>query len=145
MDANFLSTSLFPSLNQRSKSLAVLAVVCIVAAGLYFISPYDAGVYAPCPFYALTDLYCPGCGTLRGLHELLHGRIGSAMGLNPLMVLSLPFIIYSFIRYVAAGMSGRPLRKLFIPSSFIWALLAIILLFWILRNLPYYPFTRLAP
>ena len=145
MGANYLSTSLFPSLNQRSKSLALLAVVCIVAGGLYFLSPYDSGVYAPCPFYALTDLYCPGCGTLRGLHELLHGRIGSAMGLNPLMVLLLPFIAYSFIKNVAAGMRGRPQRKIFIPSGFIWALLGIVLLFWILRNLPYYPFTLLAP
>ncbi len=145
MGLNYLSTSLFPSLNQRSKSLALLTVVCIVAAGLYFLSPYDSGVYAPCPFNVLTDLYCPGCGTLRGLHELLHGRIGSAMGLNPLMVLSLPFIAYSFIKYVAAGMRERPARKIFIPSAFIWALLGIVLLFWILRNLPYYPFTLLAP
>jgi hypothetical protein len=145
MGVNYLSTFFFPSLNQRSKSLALLAVVCIVAAGLYFLSPYDSGVYAPCPFNALTDLYCPGCGTLRGLHELLHGRIGSAMGLNPLMVLSLPFIAYSFIKYIAAGMRERPERKIFIPSGFIWALLGIVVLFWILRNLPYYPFTLLAP
>ena len=40
-------------------------------------------MYAPCLFYALTDLYCPGCGTLRGLHELLHGRIGIAHGPKP--------------------------------------------------------------
>ena len=98
MGLNYLSTSLFPSLNQRSKTLALLAVVCIVVAGLYFLSPYDSGVYAPCPFNALTDLHCPGCGTLRGLHELLHGRIGSAIGLNLLMVLSLPFMAYSFIK-----------------------------------------------
>jgi hypothetical protein len=145
MKGNRLSTFFFPSINQRSKSLALLAVVCTVAAALYLLSPFDSGVYAPCPFNALTDLYCPGCGTLRGLHELLHGRIGSAIGLNPLMVLSLPFIAYSFIKYFAAGMRGRPERKIFIPSGFIWALLGIVLLFWILRNLPYYPFTLLAP
>jgi hypothetical protein len=145
MGVNHLSTSFFPSINQRSKSLALLAVVCIVAAVLYLFSPYDSGVYAPCPFNALTDLYCPGCGTLRGLYELLHGRIGSAFGLNPLMVLLLPFMAFSFITYVVAGMKGRPVRKFFIPSGLIWALLGIVLLFWILRNLPYYPFTLLAP
>jgi hypothetical protein len=145
MGVNHSSTSFFPSINQRSKSLALLAVVCIVAAVLFLLSPYDSGVYAPCPFNALTDLYCPGCGTLRGLYELLHGRIGSAFGLNPLMVLTLPFMAFSFITYVVAGMRGRPDRKIIIPSGLIWALLGIVLLFWILRNLPYYPFTLLAP
>ena len=146
MRVNHLSSMLFfPSLNQRSRSLALLVGVCIFAVALYLLSPYDSGMYPPCPFNAFTDLYCPGCGTLRGLHELLHGRIVSAMGLNPLMVLSLPFIAYSFIKYVAAGIRQRPERKIFIPSGLIWSLLGFVLLFWILRNLPYYPFTLLAP
>jgi hypothetical protein len=145
MTINHIAKDFFESINYRTRSLVLGLAVCTAAAVLYLISPYDSGVYARCPFNALTDLYCPGCGTLRGVHELLHGRIGSAMGLNPLMVLLLPFIAYSFIKYVAAGMRERPERNIFIPSVFIWALLGIIVLFWILRNLPYYPFTLLAP
>ena len=145
MHVNRISTNFFPALNQRTKSLGLLAVIFGAAAVLYLFSPYESGVYAPCPFRALTGLHCPGCGTLRGLHELLHGHIGKAFGLNPLMVLSLPFIIYSFLQYIMAGIRGRPQRNVFIPSGFIWALLGIIILFWILRNVPYYPFTLLAP
>ena len=76
MRVNQTSTDFFPSINHCAKALALLVVVCGAAGILYFLSPYDSGVYAPCPFNALTDLYCPGCGTLRGLHELLHGHIG---------------------------------------------------------------------
>ena len=91
MTIKFIAIDFFESINDRIRSLVLVLVVCAVAAVLYLLSPYDSGVYALCPFNAFTGLYCPGCGTLRGLHELLHGRVGSAMGLNPLMVLSLPF------------------------------------------------------
>ncbi len=140
-----LSTNLFPVLNRRTRSLGLLATVCGVVAVLYLFSPYDSGLYATCPFKALTDLHCPGCGTLRGLHELIHGHPVTAFGLNPLMVLSLPFIAFSIIKYIAAGSLGWTERRIFIPSIFIWSLLGLIILFWILRNLPYYPFTLLAP
>ena len=145
MRINQISTDFFPSINRCAKSLTLLVAVCGAAGILYFLSPYDSAVYAPCPFNALTGLHCPGCGTLRGLHELLHGHIGKAFGLNLLMVLSLPFIVYSFVNYVVAGVRGRPARRIFIPSGFIWALLGIVLLFWIVRNLPVYPLTYLAP
>jgi hypothetical protein len=145
MALDSLSTNLFPVLNRRTKSLGLLATVSGVVAVLYLFSPYDSGLYATCPFKALTDLHCPGCGTLRGLHELFHGHLGTAFGLNPLMVLSLPFVAFSIIKYITAGILGRAERRIFIPSVFIWSLLGVIILFWILRNLPYYPFTLLAP
>jgi hypothetical protein len=145
MSVNHISTNFFPTINQRTKPLGLLAVISGVAAVLYLFSPYDSGLYATCPFKVLTDLHCPGCGTLRGLHELTLGHLGTAIGLNPLMVLSLPFIAFSIIKYIVAGILGRTERKIFIPSVFIWSLLGIIILFWILRNLPYFPFTMLAP
>ena len=143
--ATLLSRTFYPEPNQRLKALALLTLVGTVAVFLHLFSPYDSGLYAACPFKALTDLNCPGCGTLRGLHELTHGRLGTAFGLNPLMVLSLPFIAFSIIKYITAGILGRAEHRIFIPSGYIWVLLGIIILFWILRNLPYYPFTLLAP
>ena len=140
-----LSTNLFPFINRRTKSLGLLAAVCGVVAALYLFSPYDSGLYAACPFKTLTDLHCPGCGTLRGLYELIHGRLVTAFGLNPLMVLLLPFIAFSIIKYIAAGILGRTERRIFIPKAYIWLLLGVIILFWLLRNLPCYPFTLLAP
>ena len=145
MALDSLSTNLYPFLNRRTGALGLLAAVSGIVTVLYLFSPYDSGLYAACPFNTLTGLHCPGCGTLRGLHELTHGRLGTAFGLNPLMVLMLPFIAFSFVKYIAAGILGRTERRVFIPSAYIWLLLGVIILFWILRNLPYYPFTLLAP
>ncbi len=145
MASDGLATNSFPFLSRRTRSWGLLAAVSGVVAVLYLFSPYDSGLYAACPFKALTDLHCPGCGTLRGLHELIHGHLGAAFGLNPLMVLLLPFIAFSIIKYIALGILDRTQRRIFIPSAYIWLLLGIIIAFWILRNLPCYPFTLLAP
>ncbi|MEW5722540.1 MAG: DUF2752 domain-containing protein, partial [Thermodesulfobacteriota bacterium] len=58
-----------------------LVVSALGAAGLagatwlYLVNPAVSALYPPCPFHALTGLYCPGCGTLRGLNQLLHGHL----------------------------------------------------------------------
>ncbi|MFC1884602.1 DUF2752 domain-containing protein [Thermodesulfobacteriota bacterium] len=145
MRSNHISGDFFPTINKRTKSLVLLAGISGAAVVLYLFSPHESSIYASCPFRVLTHLHCPGCGTLRGLHELLHGNIGKAFGLNPLMVLLLPFMLFSSLKYIVAGITGRPQRKLFIPSIFIWTLLVIIISFGVLRNVPYYPFTLLAP
>lgn len=145
MASDGLATNSIPFLSRRTRSWGLLAAVSGVVAVLCLFSPYDSGIYATCPFKALTDFHCPGCGTLRGLYELFHGNLGIAFGLNPLMVLTLPFIAYSILKYSAAGILGWQECKIFIPSALIWSLLVVIISFWVLRNLPYYPFTLLAP
>ncbi|MGA9994581.1 MAG: DUF2752 domain-containing protein, partial [Pyrinomonadaceae bacterium] len=90
-------------------------------------------------------LHCPGCGTLRGLHQLLHGNLAAAFAFNPLMVLSLPFIGYGLTSRALFGFTGRALPKFFIPPIWIKLLFFVVMAFWILRNIPSYPFTLLAP
>lgn len=131
--------------SDRIKSVVLLVMICAVTAVLYLYSPSESRLYPSCPFKMLTGLECPGCGTLRGLHALTHGNIGAAFGLNALMVLSLPFIVYSAVKYIVTGILGREQHYLFIPSVFIWALLGGVILFGILRNLPYHPFVLLSP
>ena len=48
------------------------------------------GTTPSCPLYAVSGLYCPGCGTLRCLHALTHGDLGAALGFNVLTVLAPP-------------------------------------------------------
>jgi hypothetical protein len=119
----------------------------LVAAYLYFffLPIIETKIIFYCPFHMLTGLYCPGCGTLRGLHYLAHGNILNAINSNPLTFLSLPFLVYSFGIFFYREISGKELKNLFIKPFFIWLLLAIILIFWVLRNIPKYPFNILAP
>ena len=120
----------------------------LMLAGLVVLfawDPADSSLFPPCPFHALTGFHCPGCGTLRALHELLHGNLAAAFGLNPLMVLCLPFVAYALVSSFIRSVGGRGMPAPFVPAFAIWMLLGAIVAFWVLRNVPLYPFTLLAP
>ena len=132
----------------HAERLRASTLVVMAAGGLSFLYLSDPGtsdLYPPCPFLALTGCYCPGCGSLRALHQLTRGHLITALGLNPLMMLSLPFIGYFFASHTMLALTGRPLKTFFIRPVFIWMLLGFILVYWLLRNFPVYPFSLLAP
>lgn len=129
----------------RAAPTVLLGAGALVAAVvLARFDPNAAGsVLPPCPFHALTGLYCPGCGSTRALHALLGGDIGQAMAMNPLLVLLLP--VLALMALNAAGWHPprsqwlwRGLRK---PQLWLWMLPG----YWLLRNLPWPPFALLAP
>jgi hypothetical protein len=109
---------------------AAVAAVTFIAT----VDPNEAGHYPTCPFLALTGWQCPGCGTLRMIHALAHGHLGTALSFNPLSFVSLPILCIGWVRWTAALVAGRPVRRLAKPTP-IWALLGIVILFWIGRNL----------
>ena len=128
--------------------LTASAVVALAAGGLSFVYLLDPGtsdLYPPCPFLALTGFYCPGCGTLRALHQLTLGHPVAALDLNPLMVLLLPLVAFFLASHAMLAVTGRPLRKYFVRPELIWALLGVVLVYWLLRNISAYPFTLLTP
>ncbi|MHC4284956.1 MAG: DUF2752 domain-containing protein [Planctomycetota bacterium] len=133
------------SVSRLWRSMTVVLILLACLSVLYIYNPTNSNVYPPCPFHALTGLCCPGCGTLRALHQLVHGRLLTAFGLNPLMVLSLSLLGYGFVSKVVFVQSGRRMWGVLIPAVWIWILLGVIILFWILRNIPLYPFSLLAP
>ena len=97
-----------------------------------------------CLFYELTGLYCPGCGSGRAALALLHGRVGEAFGYNALAMLFLPPCAYLLLReYLRFVFPGLGLRPTVLSARAGHISLALILLFWVLRNLPAFAF--LAP
>ena len=123
-------------------ALGLAALPCL--ALLYLRNPEEPGFYPPCLFYTLTGLHCPGCGTLRGLHQLLNGNLLAALGYNPFMLLALPVIGYAYLSALLPSVSDKRLPTVFIPPSLIWGLLTAIVVFWILRNVSVYLLTVLA-
>jgi len=125
-------------------AMGILAAAALGAL-LAHIDPAGTTFYPPCLFHALTDLHCPGCGTLRSLHQLLNGNITAAFGLNPLTISLLPVLGYAFLSYVSRLLGKKGFPAIFIPAAWIWIFLGVVILFAILRNIPVYPFFLLAP
>src|SRR5207302_5482362 len=55
---------------------------------LYVFDPVRFGFYPACTLYRTTGLFCPGCGSLRAMHQLLHGHLIEALRFNALCVCS---------------------------------------------------------
>ncbi len=127
------------------KALFALFVVLAGALMLFLYDPATSGLFPTCPFYYLSGMYCPGCGTLRALHRVLNFRFGEAFAMNPLMVMALPFIGYGLLDawLVAIFKKGLPTPRL--HPAWLWSICAVIVLFGLARNLPYHPFDLLAP
>lgn len=117
--------------------------VLIIGVFYFLIDPTKVDM-PDCPFYSLTNLYCPGCGSQRGLHALLNGRIMTAFGFNPLMVISLVFFACEAGIWIL-NKRGKQVRSLSIRRYTPMIVLVVTLLFWALRNIPVWPLSLLAP
>ena len=124
------------------------ATFLLGVAGIILLRVFDpatSGVFPPCPVRYLTGLYCPGCGSLRAMHALLHGELGRAWAMNPLMIVMLPFILYGLVSAALLELRGRGLPEVMLPANCIRAFCVVVVLYAVARNLPLYPFDLLAP
>ena len=130
-----------------ARSAWLLATSAAVAAVpvLYRFNPLEVHFYPRCPLFVVTGIYCPGCGALRAGHALLHGRLLTALDYNALLVLAAPFLAYALAAQAIPALTGRriPVRTLSGREAklVMWVFIA----FMLLRNLPLYPLSVLAP
>lgn len=116
----------------------VVGVFVCAAALIFFFDPARSSVFPPCPFHALTGWWCPGCGSTRALHQLLHGHFAEAFRYNPLAILAIPFLL------IAAVIPFWRKRAVLAPV-WSWTALVLIIGFGILRNLPWQYVAVLKP
>ena len=123
----------------RTRALAGpggMAAVALAAALLVRqVDPHEPGHYPPCPFRALTGLFCPGCGTLRAAHAALHGDLAGAVDMNVLAVLAVPVVLASWVAWLRRAATGRP-RTWLAPPWFPAAVGVVVVAFWVARNVP---------
>ncbi len=128
----------------RAPARAPLAVLAATAAALAYVGAVDPerpGHYPGCPFLLVTGWYCPGCGTLRALHALVHGDLTTALARNPLAVCAAAVLPWVWLRWWQHRRSGRP--TVTVVPGLAWGVLTAVCLFGVLRNLP--ALTVLAP
>ena len=118
--------------------LAIPAAILLIAAlaAVYAMEPGNTVQrFMPrCPFHEVTGMHCPGCGGTRAVHALLHGHPLKALRYNAILF---PMGICTLLIW------KYPKLQYYKPFTFTVATLFI--LFFICRNLPFYPFTLLAP
>jgi Protein of unknown function (DUF2752) len=124
-------------------AMCVAAAVAVVMLRVF--DPATSGMFPPCPVRYLTGWYCPGCGSLRAIHQLLHGNLRAAWAMNPLTVVLAPFLTYGLVSSALLELRGQGLPQPFLRAVWIRVLCAAIILFGIVRNLPMHPFDWLAP
>lgn len=125
--------------------LALCVAASLATAMLRIFDPATSGMFPPCPLRYLTGWYCPGCGSLRAFHALLHGDLHTAWAMNPLTVVLLPFLIYGLASQVLRAFRKQGLPNIFVPAIWIRTLALVIVVFGIVRNIPVHPFDWLAP
>jgi hypothetical protein len=125
-----------------NKRIVIITAVVFIAL-LYFFADARTHALPKCPFHSVTHLYCPGCGSQRALSALLHGNLIDAFHDNVLMVLFLPLLLYWLL--VSFRFNGKRKVLLFYNVLFVRLVLIVVLCFWLLRNIPVYPFSILAP
>lgn len=133
-------------IDKKIQFLIRCAAVVAISLLYFFIDARETQLFPKCPFHSLTGLFCPGCGSQRAISALLHFDLISAMRFNVLLVASLPMIGYSVYASVMNTFTTKVVQqRLFHSVTFIWILAVVVMLFWVLRNVPVYPFQLLAP
>jgi len=97
-----------------------------------------------CVLKLLTGFDCPGCGGTRAMWYLLHGNVAAAARNNLPFVFAVPFVIYLYLSWTLQTVSKKKAPpRLRIPNLAFVGFLGAWLVFSILRNLPWAPFTWL--
>jgi hypothetical protein len=132
---------------QTKNHLLIFFTVAVLGSLLYFyFDPSYNNIFPPCPFYTVTGFYCPGCGSQRAFHALLHGDIIQSAHKNILFVIFLPLMLFSLLATINnITRNKKTAQGIFNSVLFTKMVLVIVLSFWVLRNIPAEPFSWLAP
>jgi Protein of unknown function (DUF2752) len=118
--------------------LSVAAAALAATTYLALVDPNQPGHYPICPFRSITGYACPGCGSLRAVHDLATGNLAGALQRNVLTVLALPLLALLWVRWLRTNVSGP--RAAILPPwllrSALWSMLALVVAFGVTRNLP---------
>ncbi len=120
------------------------ALAAGTCAAVWIGDPTTPGGFLPvCPTKALLGVDCPGCGALRMLYALMHGDFAAALRFNALAVVALGLLAVAYATWTYGRATGRQVRGW---QHHRWAAavtLVLVSLWFVVRNLPFAPFTAL--
>ena len=109
---------------------------------LAVVDPNEPGHYPLCPTQALFSVDCPGCGLMRGTHDLITGDVPRALDHNVLIVILLPLVVVLWLGWLRRAWTGwtpavtaRQFRRRNVITI---AALVVLIAFGVVRNfVPY--------
>lgn len=123
----------------------MLLLLGVIALFYFSVNPNQVDFLLKCPLYKNTGVFCPGCGSQRAIHNLLHGEFLKALQNNLMLVLGMVALSYHYgIRFSNRIFKTR-FKSVFDTKKIILLVIVLLILFWIVRNTAIYPFTLLAP
>lgn len=130
----------------RVLALAPFAAIALAMWMLSVYPPTELAIYPKCAFYHATGFACAGCGGTRALYALTKGHVIEALHQNAMIVLiGLPFLLLILIKLAKFAFTGDWKPLTWEPSRVLIVMLSIVIAFWIVRNIPAYPFNLLFP
>ena len=123
----------------RFAGVVVAITVLGIAAVVFFFNPATHKIYPACQFHRLTGLNCPGCGMTRAFYALLHMNFSVALRNNALFVFAVMGLAVRGVWFGVKIFRGQTGGEFF-PLKLLWPLLAVALMFTVLRNLPAFAF-----
>jgi hypothetical protein len=134
----------------KVKIFKLCLILLFGGAFLFYYYTFDPSVqtgnFISCPTNKFLGFFCPGCGSQRMIHHLLHLEFYHAFRYNPLLFVFFPFILYCIYLFIANTFFGANYRmKILYKNWFVWTFFGLVLVYAILRNLPFHPFNLLAP
>ncbi len=124
----------------KLKNKIIITVAAILVATVlvifFYVDPNIYPVFPKCPFREITGLKCPGCGSQRSFHQLLHLNVAEAFKQNPLVVIFGPYILLGlYIEYIADKNKLKKVRGVLFGNYAAITILIGIMGYWIGRNI----------
>lgn len=123
----------------RMKRGVIASLLLLLPAVLflfYLFDPASDPFFPLCPFRLTTGMLCPGCGSQRAVHSLLHLRLGDAFAYNALLILALPYTILGvWLEWLGGAKRYPKIQHFFFGRWSALIVLLLVLSFWIGRNI----------
>src|SRR2546430_672632 len=130
--------------NSLGAPLLVAASATLLCAAVWVGDPTTPNGPLPvCPTKALLGIDCPGCGSLRMLYSLMHGNLLAAARFNALALVAIGLLLWAYAAWTYGRVSGRRIRSWQHHRWSAAVTLGLVLAWFVVRNIPFAPFSAL--
>lgn len=115
-------------------TIAFVVLLAVLGVVYFFIDPMEVRWMPRCIWKVATGTDCPGCGSQRMAHALMHGDLRAAWQANAYAFCMLPIIGGLVWLEFFRERHPRLYRQVHSPGA-IWGLGISVLAWWVVRNL----------